>query len=238
MREHKDDMMNERDDWLLNLYEGPDEARRSADPDLAAEETALREMKSLLDARPGRKPDARTVRAVLEAAGGDSAPVGARIDRAPARRTRTVGLRVGAASALIVALIAVVGVLRLDAPSSEVPPDLSVETPPPFESSIEAGELNPPASSLQGTSRGQDAAAAEMLTQLNVPPDTSGAVALAVSGSDPDLTWDQRDEVIELHQRMQRIGAGADVDWGAPPVPLEMMPTGRGTGVLPVVQRP
>jgi len=233
--------MNERDDWLLKLYEGRGEARLPEDPGPAGEEAAFREMKTLLDARPGRKPDARTVSAVLKAARGDAAPVGARLDRAPVRRTRTVGLRVGAASAVVVALIAAVGVLSMDvfSPDEAQMPAPSIEaTPQASERAADAGETPPGAArassaAVQHTPALQDEPADEMLT----PVDTAaGAFALAASERDPALTWDERNEVIELHQRIERIGAGTDRDWGAPPIPLETLPSGQGTGVVPVGQ--
>lgn len=66
-------------------------------------------------------------------------------------------------------------------------------------------------------------------------PDASPLVN-ARTGRPDDLTWDEREDVIELHRRIKRIGSGVAGGWEAPAVPLEMFPTGSGTGIVPVGQ--
>src|SRR5690554_1340962 len=79
-----------------------------------AEYESLLAVKQLLDARPRRKPDARTIERIMAAARDDSveidlhpareaAPVGRgrRRDRQPVARRRSVRLHVGAASAVL-----------------------------------------------------------------------------------------------------------------------------------------
>lgn len=231
--------MDERDDWLLNLYDGTGEVRPPADPELAREAASLREMKSILDARPQSRPDARTVSAVLAAARTESIPRGARRDRAPARRQRTAGLRVGAATAVVVVLIALVGIFQVNVWT----PDAS---PAPSE------VLDAPASETGRTGSAADAdlhpesarrtpplqvRTPDVRVRADAVADSAAGFALANSRSNSVLTWDERREVIELHQRLERIGTGVDRNWGPPPVPLESLPAGPGTGILPVGQQ-
>lgn len=232
--------MDERDDWLLNLYEGTHATHPPADPEIAREAASLRDMKSLLDARPSSKPDPRTVSVVLAAARGDLAPRGERRDRAPARRQRTVALRVGAASAVAVVLIAVVGILQVDV----LPPDPSTAPPVAAETGAQQAdrtgperEADPSSKSPSRPAPAEHSSTPEALAQADLNSDSSGEAALARTAPDPDLTWEERGDVIELYQRIERIGSGMDRGWEAPSVPLEMMPAGQGAGIIPVGQR-
>lgn len=102
---------------LRDLYEAetdPGDLRLldSEEPGLGDEHGSMREMKALLEARPRQKPSARAVQAVLDAAAERGA--GRRRDRAPLARRSAVYLRVGAVSAVVIVLLAVVTVFQID----------------------------------------------------------------------------------------------------------------------------
>ncbi len=291
--------MDVRDDWLLNLYDGFGEVSLPEDPELAQEAASFRQMKGLLDRRPRRKPDPRTVGAVIAAARGEKDPRGVRRDRPPARRHLALGLRVGAVSTALVALIALVGILQPDGSSTDAPPALpeAMETPAFERSEGESSDVTAQSASRRGTpdviGEGSDAGlnteagpaavngrsladgwadpgggmlrahptAAGVLradpTLAGVPradpswaavfsddPAPDGPITNDLTWNDPTLddlsrigrTWHEREAVIELHQRIDRIARGVEGGWETPSVPLEMLPDGSGTGIVPVGQ--
>lgn len=287
-------------DRLRALYEGASGAPPPATGDEARELEELRRMKALLDARPRRRPDSAAVSAVLAAARGEAVPRGRRADRAPAARQRSVGLRVGAVSAVLAALLLLVSVFELDLVESRGPGrTLTAETnavrsgdsgavhseesyeapnrdaaetaaaPPvsgaPSKTTSRSDDLQrsfseeiaaaPSARSGAGRDRSgvdpqhgidpgarglqpllDDGAASRRLAELrwqtfplqafqrnaaNAPP---GPHAPRTAGEDV-LSWDQRDDVMEVYQQIQIVGGGVESEWGPAPVPLEMLPT-------------
>ena len=126
--------MKDRLRHLEELYDGG--ASDPVDGEVAREIASFRKMKALLDARPKQAPDTTIVSAVLAAARGESVPKRLHAaddrqvetastdensspprrhgDRRPVGRERSTVLRIGTASALVVLLLAVVGILHLE----------------------------------------------------------------------------------------------------------------------------
>lgn len=232
--------MDSRDVWLLHLYDGGDDDRSSHLAEATGEAEAMREMKFLLDARPKMAPDARTVRAVLAAARGEAVP---RRDRPPARRSRTIGLRVGAASALVALLIGLVGILRPDVLSPDAPP-VDPSPTPASESAASSGggtassgDASPALSSESARSQ-RVPAAGRPWWEADPRRGNRFAAGLEDASSYRALGWDDRGDVINLHQRIEMIRTGVDRGWEAPPVPLEMLPGGQDAGgMIPAGRR-
>ncbi|MEX2400531.1 MAG: hypothetical protein WD423_07140 [Rhodothermales bacterium] len=258
--------MRRNDLWLMELYEGSGSGVDPSDSEDAAEAAALREMKVLLDARSPGRPDPATLDAVFAAARGDGSPRGVRQDRPPQHGGRSVGLRVGAASALVVLLIGIVGIVQLDVftPDAVSPTDgpasIQADAAPAIDGPAGGTVGAVPEASAEGTSSLRDGGGEPAASGGEAPGPTRDRGVGATIPAFPDLSeaglrggggvaelvlppaevpsWDERDDVIELHKRIERIGSGVDEGWGTPAVPLEMMPGGQGNdGILPAGER-
>lgn len=139
--------MLDRFDRIRALYEeaaGQDTDGGAPEWRQDAEYESLHAVKQLLDARPRRKPDVRTIERIMAAARDDSVETdlhpahelapqdrGRRRDRQPIARRRSVKLHVGAASAVLIILLMVGGVLNLDLFDAVAPPHPSGEVTAP-----------------------------------------------------------------------------------------------------------
>ncbi len=75
---------------------------------------------------------------------------------------------------------------------------------------------------------------------LTGPESTRSATGLqVVSAPDDVLRWDAGEDVARLHRRIERLrNRNADLQWGEPAVPLEMLPgTYREAGIQPAATR-
>lgn len=245
--------MNDRGDMdrqharLLHLYdEDYDEQAGTGEtlPTTAEENdelTILREMKELMEARPRVRPDADVVDIIVASARGETGPESGRRDRAPERRRRSVRLRVGAASAAAV-LVLLVGLFQWTERAQESSGEgrAAPQTAERMTGGEEAGrvsverpiqERDGPSTAAASSESGMPSA--DGPTGQDTAPGT--AVADAAEETVPD--WDERQDVIELHQRIERIGSGVDQGWEAPAVPLEMLPANEGrSGIVPAGQ--
>ncbi|QXD16528.1 hypothetical protein GQ464_006155 [Rhodocaloribacter litoris] len=229
--------MDERLHIVRHLYgevEDAEELRRLLeDATLRAEYEALREVKSRLDRWPPARPDAAVLERVVAAAAHPerrAAPGGPRPDRGPRRAPRRAGRWIGAAATLAVLLG--VGLAYLVAPvhgptdPKPAPPageaNAAARTPtagvplaadrttrvPPVPESVAVGEAGAPVAAAQ----------------------PAGTLAAAAQVAGPALAWDEADDVRRLHRRIASLRArNADLQWGEPAVPLEMLSGFAGT---------
>lgn len=256
-------MMNTRLQMLEELYEGEDgrvDRTSSEQPAMRNELESLRSMKSALDARPPRRPDASTLEAVLQAAadastGRVSRPLHPRQDRKP-RARRAVYLRsAGVATAVLTVLIAVTTVWQSDILETQPPSsaeqfsaaDAAREASEPTENA-QAGEEEE-ADDLQEVP-GRSAIDDRQASALIAPMDYSGesvASPQAARNRGAALTRTSRDAGAELRtlvqgrEKMERtppsVGAGfADARFrnrGVNPIMNR-----RPSDILPVSMRP
>src|SRR5690606_3448536 len=145
----------------------------NADPGADHELAALQQMKQLLERRPARRPEAGTIQAILAAAREAPAPEahgmnsaaagtsmagsfddasreieGARADRPPRQRRRSIVLRIGSVSALVAALVAVVTLSQLELISVDLGPsaeDAAIESTSGNESDLAQSKGEPSA---------------------------------------------------------------------------------------------
>lgn len=249
---------------LHELYDGDD--GQSREPDLTPDERValeqelktFREMKALLDQRPTRSPDQAAVSAVLAAARGEtvyshgrsseagsvgdepptSADRGVRQDRPPVSRQRSTILRIGATSALLVVLLAVVGILQFELWDPKIgPATTDAEGPAASESTstADAERVMPPANEPlsaepKGRSETQSVPTTQRWPSVPIASSQPAAVASDLDGNleeaepaDP-LSWDSRSDVMEVFEHIEMISGGVSEEWNSSPIALEMLP--------------
>ncbi len=257
--------MDKKDIWLLDLYEGSGTSP-NAEHGSAEEAASLRELKHWLDARSeirSARPAPEAVEAVLAAARQASSS-DARKDRSARRRSparrRALRRMAGGALVAMLAMIALVGLFRLDAlaPASTDTAVLDASA----EGVVSETLSEAPLPTGEGAARPADIRRGEAAAVAS-PPETApspAALADAAPGADEALqsasaaneqagggapsvpadipAWDDPGDVMYLQQRIQRIGEGVADGWEAPVAPLEMLPAGSaGGGLVPASER-
>ena len=212
-----------------------------SDPALRAEFEAMQSVKQALDRRPKARPDAAVIDRIVAAAGAPpTASLGARADRAARPSVRLRRFRMAGAMAATFALLLAVGLwwrgtpLTFDAAEALSDAPMAAESAPPaFESAPapEAAEgavagrarpspappaaalARPEALPLAGRPRGAaDAAPAEAVEEDRAAFAETGAAKVA--GADELPAWDEGDEVLRLHNRIELLEARArQFDW-------------------------
>ncbi len=233
---------------------------REHNPDLWAELATLRSTKEALDARPRRRPDQRTVHAILDASAGVSAAsTGGRNsirhrDRSPHHR-RSVRLRsAGIATTALVVFIGIMAVWQSDMLNFE---------PPRKDASLVAAAENAPGSAESSTAGDLEKSESDQLsaeeTEEQVGPVTGDeanltsadvrlspqaadlaflssrqqfdAILMEQADSEVDvLAWDEGSEIVQVAQQIEMIQGGVALGWDPPSVPLETVPLSRQSG--------
>lgn len=179
------------------------------DPELASEYRALSEARFAVDHGPRVRPDPSVVNAIVRKASVATSGSLARADRAPLRR---LGRRHRLVAAGL-ALAAVVALTVMVRPWDMLPDTRSMPTVAenPFDFAV-------PAESL-----------------LRALPPSAAPTATAVRSSIPE--WDSGDDLRRLSRRIESLQAAGVTAWDEPAVPLEMLPSGSQSGLLPAGAR-
>lgn len=215
--------------FVERLYDG-DQEPRGNEP-RSREERSLAEAKFLMDHRQKHRPDAATIDRIVALAASHG---GGATAESTAPRARIIPMfRWSAAVAAVFALF-VVGITYWKLDSSVVNPSTAVAEQEPAGSGAALSSKEEPIPAeerAEGQATGRqrltldEVAAARAASPFAELLDDDARSALVAAGNDSIPSWDDSADLRLLQKRIEMLRrSGADLEWGAPAVPLESMP--------------